>query len=172
MRPILMITALFLVFSTSCHKDTEGKGDCLTVGCWGDDDDLYYIFANEQIDFYCLNGPTAIGVATPENESWQGDLIRLWGYPYYLEKKGEGLNLQFDLFKGGPVDGVFNIFCEDNAKNSDPFVTYLFVENYNQITKDTKEIHCRLEYREKVFVPLDWPNTVLDSQRVTLKRVN
>lgn len=172
MRPVLIITALFLLFGTSCEKDTKVKVKCSTVGCWGEDNDLYYIFAIDDLDFYCLNGPTAIGIATPENEKWGGDLIRLWGYPYYLEKKGEGLNRQFDLYSGGPEFGVFKIECEDNAKNSEPFETFLIVENYKQITKDTKEIHCRLEKREKLFAPPNWPNTVLDSARVILKRTN
>lgn len=166
MKQIILIFASFVLLMVSCEKPNECSND---IGCWGDEDDIYYIFINEDINFYCLNGPVSIGIANADNP--RGDRLRLWGYPYYLDQKDDGFNRSSDAFIGRSEKGVFDAYCYDTRKDKNLFNTYVVVDNYDEITKDTKEVYCRLEYRKYLW-DIKRYYTVVDSMRTTFKRVN
>ncbi len=167
-----LVFLLCVMIATSCHKPDESCSEFTksTIACWQERQDSYFIFDNENIDFYCLNGPVAVGFAK-EKSSDQSDLLKLLGYPYFLDKKGENFNQQFGSYTGGSEKGVFDAYCYDTRKDKNSFNTYVVVENYDKITKDTKEIYCRLEYRKYQW-DIERYYTVVDSMRTTFKRVN
>lgn len=157
----------FALVLLGCEKAEK----CDSIGCWGDDSQFYHIFVNEDIDFYCYNGPTALGIAKDKNSSThKSDLLQFAGYPYYDEIKGEGSNQQFHSTEGTDGFGVFSTACSENRENKNRIITYIFIENYDLITSETKELTCRLELWEEYAIPLHYPHTVIDSSVVIFKR--
>lgn len=161
----------FAVLAMGCHKNNLNDNECgpglvKIIGSCYPDKVPYYFFSGYP-DFYCLNDSVAVGVRVNPGDQ---DVIIIKQYAF-LAEKGVGSNHLIGGSNSGDNRGEFLDACHERPDEKIRYNTFLVVEDYDKITKDTRELHCRLELRDKQFDNFE-PFKILDSARVVLKRAN
>ena len=176
MKQIIFIVIMLGLMTalTSCGKD-EGHicsnrqakvlGECIDTARHD------FIFSGYP-DFYCFNDSVAIGI----NKKKSGNTIYVKVFPY-IQDRGIGKN----WLTGGSRSSIslpwkFYEHCYESPEDRTQYYTFLFVQDWDKITEETKEIHCRLELRDGISTgehdpEIISPSAVLDSSTVVLKRV-
>lgn len=171
----VLYSILTIVLISSCCKDPK-SGECadgkqwILGGCVDETKELY-IFSGYP-DFYCFNDSLALGY-----DVQRGGLN--WSYylnTQYTKNKGVGNNWLMGTFSSSDSGwGKFSARCSESPDSGIKYYTFLYIEDHDKITSETREIRGRLELGDRYPLPEpvgDGTYTVLDSSYVILKRVN
>lgn len=124
-------------------------------------------------DFYCFNDSIVLGYS--KDKSNHESIIYLRHFQY-LENKGQGNNWLIGGLRSSDHVNEFYEQCWDNPKQGVTYHTFLYVEDFDKITKETKELKGILELRSSQYAqhssPIHNPKVVLDSSTVILRRLN
>lgn len=168
----LIIVSSILGAMSSCDSD-EGHicsneqvkvlGECIEKS----EKNLYFV---GYPDFYCYNDSVAVSI----NTTSRYNVIHVNVYPY-IQDRGVGKNWLIGGLRGaGYSSWKFYERCYQSPEDNSQYHTFLFVLDGDKINEDTKEIHCRLELRDGIYVGDFDPeivSTLLDSSTVVLKRL-
>ncbi len=174
---ILVIMSGLMTALVSCDKDEMGcsslSGHVRIANCCINPSRHDFIFTGYP-NFYCYNDSIAIGIHDFNSKHpFISNTIYVSTFPY-IQDRGIGKNWRI----GGSSTGNWKFYehCYHSPDDKKDYDTFLFVLDGDKITKDTKEIHCRLELRAGIYTDeydpeIITPSAILDTSTVVLKRV-
>lgn len=171
----VLYSILTIALISSCCKDPK-PGECpdgkqwILGGCVDETKELYIFSAYP--DFYCFNDSLALGYDIQKGElNWSYRKIYK-----YINNQGKGDNWLIAGFESSDSGlGKFSARCSESPGSGVKYYTFLYIEDHDKITSETREIRGRLELGDRYPLPEpvgDGTYTVLDSSYVIFKRVN